>query len=369
MRVGRWANQLKRYAGPTTPALHFLRLRSIGLALRATPPLRAGECCRGMVLMTVLWIVLVISFISFALAAAVRVEIASAASSFDSERAMFMAKGAAETVLQKLTNPTKFPESPMREQSGVYIFDFDSGQVRVKSESDSARIDLNGADEKVLASMFDSLGVDASTRDGLVDSILDWRDPDDVPRANGAEVDDYGGSFVATKRLPFNGPFKNMQEVMLVKHMTPDLYFGRVSFDPRSNEHHKILGLRDVATIGSGTKLVDVNTAPVEVLLALPGVNQELAAKIIAAREGKLFVDMADLTNRIPDLTSSAAHDYVTTAAGVPNVLISTATVGASSTSKTVRLRLRVEREKKIITYEPLIYVDTPVAKFGSWEY
>ena len=336
---------------------------------RHSPPLRGGECSTGMILMTVLWIVLVISFIAFALAAAVRIEIAAAANSFDSERAIFMAKGAAETVLQKVKDPNKFPESPMREQSGTYVFQFDSGEVRVKSESEIARIDLNGADEITLASMFDSLGVDPATRDALVDSILDWRDADDVPRKNGAEIDDYGSEFLAAKRLPANAPFKSMQEVMLVKHMTPDIYFGRVSFDPKSNRPQKILGLRDLATVGSGGRVVDINTASSDVLRALPGLNQELAGKIVAVREQKLFVDMADLINRIPELKGSAVIEYVTTTPGLPNVLISTATVQPSGTSKIVRLRLLNQREKKIITYEPLIYIDTPVVKFGSWEY
>ncbi len=337
---------------------------------KSPPKLGLLQCSKGMILMTVLWIVLVISFISFALAAAVRVEIVSAAGSFDSERAVFMAKGAAETVFQKLKYPNTFPPSPMRElPDSVYAFEFDSGDVRVKSESDNSRIDLNGAEEKVLASMFDSMGLDMSTRDALVDSILDWRDTDDVPRPHGAEIDDYGGSFVSANRLPYNGPFKNMQELLLVKHMTPDIYFGRVTFDPASNEHHKIAGLRDVATIGSGGKLIDVNTAPIEVLIALPGMNQDLAANIVALRAQKQFADLADLTTRIPQLKGSAAQEYLTTMSGLPNVLISTATVRPSGTSKTVRLRLRTEREKKIIMYDPLVYIDTPVVKFGSWEY
>src|SRR5215831_16510520 len=107
---------------------------------------------RGMVLMTVLWILLVISFISFALAAAVRVEVNAAGNSFDSERASYLAKSAAETVLQKLSDPKKFPESPMREEGGSYIFQFGSGEVRVRPEMDGGRIDLNGADEKLLGS-------------------------------------------------------------------------------------------------------------------------------------------------------------------------------------------------------------------------
>src|SRR5690348_11399138 len=140
--------------------------------------LDGGPDANGMVLMTVLWIVLVISFISFALAAAVRVELNSTGNSFDSERAVFMAKGAAEAVLQKLKDPKVFPESPMREERGLYIVKFDSGEVRVKVETDSSRIDLNGADEKMMGAMFASMGIEPDTTNALVDSILDWRDAD-----------------------------------------------------------------------------------------------------------------------------------------------------------------------------------------------
>ena len=325
---------------------------------------------KGMVLVTVLWILLVLSFISFALAAAVRVELNSTGNSFDSDRAILMAKGAAEAVLQKLRDPKTFPESPMREEQGAYIFKFDSGEVRVRTEN---RIDLNNADDKVLGAMFDSMGVDPSTRNALVDSILDWRDPDDVARPNGAEVTDYGPSFVRGKSLPPNAPFADMQELMLVKHMTPEIYFGRVTFDPSTNRHEKVLGLRDVATVAaggeSGNAAIDVNSAPLAVLAALPGVSRDLAANIVAEREKKLFSDDKDLLSRVPDLNNTPAHDYLTTTAGLPNVLISTATVQPSGASKTVRLRLRMERVKKFITYDPILYIDTPVVKFGGWEY
>ena len=319
--------------------------------------------------MTVLWILLVISFISFALAAAVRVELNSTGNTFDSERATVMAKGAAEAVLQKLKDPKVFPESPMREERGLYIVKFDSGEVRVKVETDSSRIDLNGADEKMMGAMFASMGIEPDTNNALVDSILDWRDADDVARPNGAEINDYGSSFVGGKKLPRNAPFGDMQELMLVKHMTPEIYFGGVTFDPNTNRNQKTIGLRDVATVGSGSNLIDVNTAPFEVLAALPGMDRSVAANIVAEREKNSFADTKDLLGRLPDLNNSPAHDYLTTTAGLPNLLIARATVQPSGTSRTVRLRLRTERVKKIITYDPLVYIDTPLVKFGAWEY
>jgi len=322
-----------------------------------------------MVLMAVLWVLLVISFISFALAAAVRTELNSAGSSFDSERALFMARGAAETVLYKIQNPDTFPKSSIREERGQYIFQFDSGEVRVKAETDASRIDLNGADEKVLASMFESLGIEEGSRNELIDSILDWRDSDDVPRAHGAEVSDYGQVFLSRFKLPYNGPFDAMQELLLVKHMTTDVYFGRADFKADAAQYRKVIGLRDIATVGTGRTTVDVNTASLDVLAALPGSGRDLAARIVSDREQKLFTDNKDLFERISDLKNAQAAPYLTAEAGTPTLLISTATVQPSGARKTVHLRLKAERQKKIIMYDPLVYKDIPVVKFGNWEY
>jgi type II secretory pathway component PulK len=321
-----------------------------------------------MVLMTVLWILLVISFIAFALAAAVRTELSAAGTSFDSERALFMAKGAAETVFLKIQNPDKFPQSSMREERGQYVFQFDSGEARVKTETDASRIDLNGADEKVLASMFASLGIDEGLKNELVDSILDWRDSDDVPRAHGAEVSDYGQVFLGRGRLPYNSTFNTMQELLLVKHMTPDVYFGRPNFEAGSAQYRKGIGLRDIATVGTGRNVVDANTASVDVLAALPGVGPALAAQIVSTREQKRFADNKDLSARISGLNDDAAS-HLTVESGTPTLLISTATLQPSGTRKTVQLRLRAERQKKIITSDPVVYKEISVVKFGNWEY
>ena len=324
---------------------------------------------RGMVLMTVLWILAVIAFIAFALAAAVRTEVNAAANSFDSERALFMAKGAAEVVFRKLQDPDAFPDLPVQEVSGIYTFEFGSGEVRVQPESDRSRIDLNEASEKVLTTMFDSLGVGEAAGNELVDSILDWRDSDDVPRLHGAEVDDYGQVFLSRGRLPYNASFNSLEEVLLVKHMTPAIYFGHVEFDTAANEYRKVRGLRDIATVRSGSKTVSVNAAPAEVLAALPGVSTDLAAGIVAERGRKPFADSKDLVTRIPELNESPALDYLTADSGSPTVLAATATIQPSGTTKTMRLHFKRERVKRILVFEPLIYKEIEVLKFGNWEY
>jgi len=319
--------------------------------------------------MTVLWILAVIAFISFALAAAVRTELNASANSFDSERALFMAKGAAEVVFKKLQNPDTFPDLPVGEQAGAYIFEFGSGEVRIQPESDRGRIDLNEASDKVLAAMFNSLGVSEAARNELADSILDWRDSDDIPRLYGAEVDDYDQVFLSRGRLPYNTSFNSLEELLLVKHMTPEIYFGHVEFDSATNEYRKVWGLRDIATVSSGSGTVNVNVAPARVLVALPGMRQELAASIMAERDQKPFADSNDLLARIPELNNSPALDYLAADIGSPTVLVATATVKQSGTSKTVRLHFTRERQKKILVFQPFIYKDIEVLKFANWEY
>jgi len=320
--------------------------------------------------MSVLWIVLVVAFISFALAAAVRSELAAAGNSFDSERALFMAKSAAEVLFQQLQNPETFSEIPVREDDGVYVFKFDSGETRVRLDSDDGRIDLNAASDKVLASIFDSLGLDERSRNELVDCILDWRDSDDVPHLYGAEVDDYGQVFLTRgRRLPYNAPFSNMEELLLVKHMTPEIYFGHIEFDSGTGGYRKIPGLREIGTVSTGSFIVDVNAASIGVLAALPGMHRDVAASIVAERKQKRFGDAKDLTDRIAALSNSEALQYLTTEAALPTAVVSTATIQPSGTSRTARLHFSRGVQRKFLSFAPLAYRDIQVMNFDRWEY
>ncbi|HYR44176.1 MAG TPA: hypothetical protein VER98_14195 [Terriglobia bacterium] len=325
---------------------------------------------RGMVLMTVLWIVLVVAFISFALAAAVRTELAAAGNSFDSERAMFMAKSAAEVIFRRLQNPGTVSEAPIREQDGAYVFRFDSGESQVRLESDGGLIDLNAASDKVLASIFDSLGLNERSRNELVDCILDWRDSDDVPHLYGAEVDDYGQVFLSQgRRLPYNAPFSNMEELLLVKHMTPEIYFGHVEFDPATGAYRKIPGLREIGTVTTGSSTVDVNAASIDVLAALPGIRRDVAADIVTERKLKHFGDVQDLTDRVTALSNSETLQYLTTAVIRSSMVVSTATVQPSGTSRTVRLHFNRGLQRKVLSYSPYIFSDIQVLNFDRWDY
>ncbi len=58
----------------------------------------------------------------------------------------------------------------------------------------------------------------------VADAIVDWLDPDDQPRANGAESDYYSG--LSPSYQCKNGPLDSLEELLLVRGVTSQLLFG-----------------------------------------------------------------------------------------------------------------------------------------------
>ena len=111
--------------------------------------------------------------------------------------------------------------------------------------------------EAALGALFEARGVEADP----TDAILDWLDPDDEPRPNGAESDYY-----AALDVPYackNGPMDSIEELLLIKDVTPELFFGDAEQDPPQ------LPLNGLLTVhGDPGGTVNANTAPREVLFA-----------------------------------------------------------------------------------------------------
>jgi DNA uptake protein ComE-like DNA-binding protein len=97
--------------------------------------------------------------------------------------------------------------------------------VRFGVQDESARLNLNAlaAIEKAAAGSGRGLllAIPGMT-DETADSILDWLDEDDETREQGAEIDYYSGVGYKCK----NGPLDTIEELLLVKGITPDLLFG-----------------------------------------------------------------------------------------------------------------------------------------------
>lgn len=108
---------------------------------------------------------------------------------------------------------------------------------------------------------------------GLVDGLVDWLDKDDDEHENGAERGYY--SSLHPPYIPANGPMLFPEELLLVKGWNKQILYGE-------KEHS---GIIDYLTIAGQDGMININTAPVQVLKSLhPDMTEELAADLVDFR-------------------------------------------------------------------------------------
>jgi general secretion pathway protein K len=132
---------------------------------------------------------------------------------------------------------------------------------------ESAKIDINTASDALLRGVLLHAGVPEEEVNKLLDAILDWRDPDSLKRANGAEEADYTSAGLAYR--PANAPFQAIEELQLVLGMRPEVY-------------RRIAPLITVYSRQTG---VNYQIASREVLLAIPGLTPEIVDEYIRRRD------------------------------------------------------------------------------------
>lgn len=172
------------------------------------------------------------------------------------------------------------------------------GHFSLKITDQERRFNINAADRNVLEHALSLMNVEVAAQGTIIDSILDWRDPDNDPQINGAESDD----FYLRLDPPYyakNGPIDDLSEMLLIKGMTPEVFWGSgstnvVQEDPdemtrverlRAREKHFIpFGFNDIFTAVSAPQ-VNINTCSSETL-QLAGIDPLTASMILEARRG-----------------------------------------------------------------------------------
>jgi general secretion pathway protein K len=151
-------------------------------------------------------------------------------------------------------------ESPVREgESGNSFYSY-------TISDENGKININTATRQQLKYVIQNTGVDITEVDTIVDSILDWRDKNDLHMLNGAEEDYY-----KSLEKPYSckdGPFDIIEELLLVKGVTPSIFYG--SQDQEGEDEYS--GLVQYFSPWSSRK-ININTAPREVLEAVLGIQ------------------------------------------------------------------------------------------------
>jgi type II secretory pathway component PulK len=165
-----------------------------------------------------------------------------------------------------------------------------SFEARITGESGRLNLKFllageNPANIELLRKYLEVKGVDLNERDRMIDCLLDWVDPDNAVRLNGAENEpDY---------KPTNGPLRTLEELKRVR--------GWEELTSRPNWDADF-------TLNSTDAKIDINSASRDVLLALPGFTEPMADRLLQLRSG-------------PDGTEGTEDDLKLDAAILQNAL------------------------------------------------
>lgn len=231
---------------------------------------------RGIALLATLWVLTTLSVLAAGALLAAREARGEALARI----ALVRGRWAAEACLAILQGAVARGADPV----GLDSTDLGAGLwCRATVEDPTARIKLDVAQASLL---------DAAIADPVpAASLLDWIDPDDTPRAEGAEAEWYRERGLP---VPKNGPLADIAELLEVR-----------GFDSATVARLRSL----VTTEGSGH--ININAASVEVLRLLPGLEAGAALMVARRDAGRPARDLDDLLGGLPrSLRSEAASHY-----------------------------------------------------------
>ncbi len=239
----------------------------------------------GIILLVILWILVILSLLAIGLGRRTSIESDLTKHTLGKLKSKYLAMGAVVYAMDKIKNDsdqmdTKFrcgfvleenkePEDLFRdaaigkEKGSFDIFYYDDSQtshdLRYGFEDEESKININAQtpnNYKILVNLMTQLGYDDSVAETVASSIVDWRDEnnDVFNESYGAEDDYYTGQQHNNSYHCKNGPFDSLEELLLVRGMTPEIF-------------SKIRGMITIFP-QQGNFLLNFDTASKSVLLA-----------------------------------------------------------------------------------------------------
>lgn len=317
---------------------------------------------KGVALILVLWVVVLLSVLVLEFSYAMRIE-ATATKNFKEEVDCYLyAQGGFQQAVAELTKsftmrPKEFEEEDVgrlktwRDDQRKIKLHFERGRAEVVISNERGKYDLNTIPDDLLRSLIGTLVVGEVQRDIITDSILDWRDQDNFHLLNGAE-DDYYEALPKPYSCK-DGNFDTVEELLQVRGVTPELLYGCSSGGGDTALGWQ-KGLVDLVTVYSRATRIDINSAPREVLLTVPGLSGESADAIIKAREEKPLKDLNELRQLVGEDLFITAFKYMAIAPSMVFSIVSTGIVPKSGTQRRIKVIVRITpgaREKYQVVY------------------
>ena len=231
---------------------------------------------KGVALVLVLWILLLVTISTGAYTLTARMDQLEAHTVLSGTQARMAAEAGINLAVLSLRDPDELTR--MIPDGRSYYMAFEGITVEVQVTDERGKMNANSADEEAYINLLTANGLDTTEAELLAAAIADWVDPDEIERANGAELESYEMAGISVG--PANRGFVMVEEMLQVLGMSWDLYNA----------------IAPGLTVYSGSSVPDPAYAPMEALLALPDMTEEDARNFIAQRHSEESLSELDLT-------------------------------------------------------------------------
>lgn len=279
---------------------------------------------RGNILISVLWVIVTMAILVMGLSYEARSDIERTRLTRDRARAYWLARAAVERVKHSYAvsrNSSDEDETLVTS----YRFEFEDGFANCEVRSTSSMMSVNTMNRDMWLNLLKLYIEDDGERDAVVDNILDWRDEDDLHRLNGVE-----SSYYLSLSPPYparNGPFFSVDEILLVKGITEDMYYG----------YGDIPGLVEILDLSrQNMQRFDINTCPKGILMSFLELTSEEADEVIRMRRDQYFNDINELASTVNVPNMQNLTDFFMSFRGATFTIKATAYVNNSPARYTV---------------------------------
>ena len=287
------------------------------IALQNRP---AKDRDEGIVLIVVLWVMTALAILALSFSHESRIEVMTAGNARSMEKAYYIARAGMESAIYQIIQKSMTPaaqtaagmDEPDQIDLGKVTGGFDTGFWQVSVQDESGKININTVSEQQLGLLIRAAGVEEPDATILTDSIMDWRSNADAePRANGAKNDYYLS--LNPPYIAKNGRFDAIEELLLVRGMTRDYFYGKPERTQNGTVEYKY-GLSGFFTVHTTRDQINVNHAALPVLLSIPGMAPEAARMIYERRHIQPFRATAEISREIPFQLGAGVINRLTTA-------------------------------------------------------
>src|SRR5579859_52985 len=237
---------------------------------------------RGGALLMVLWLSAGLAAIVFSVSSSVRTETERVSTAAEGLRASYLASGAVERGIQWIQwgGAYRYPDGSPRfwDRQPVLSMWFPSGAAIVEAIPESSKLDINAASPDDLYGIVLAVSEDPDRSHKIVEGILDWRNPAVSPTI----FDQYYSSLNPTFRAR-HAFFQEIEELLLVRGMTPELFYGNYVADQNGRLYARG-GLRDCLSVWGSLGPFDLNTASPALMQAM-GIPPDVLDKIVEGRQ------------------------------------------------------------------------------------